>query len=299
MSKKKRSKHSREKNIGSKNVNANTKPLTTVLNNKIDLSKDQGEFKEKVYNELVAHIPFVLGFLFTLGKAKIIPDGSSVMGLHVLVLLFLGLTFERIWARRVLILTYLLSFFVLNPEAPSMLIMAVSLLVLSCLFRVALAYSLGSILFKVINQIAFGSLLSVFGVYAGSEMLVWQAAFIGMVPSAILASTTVLKHIKTLEQLGFTYSSSKTNSAGKTIRRPGAITKLYTIPLIFGIGLPLAVVPLKLVPTTFLLQVITIYFAFKLSEACFEERDTVLVIKRRTESLAWLAALLMAIAGLV
>ncbi len=139
----------------------------------------------------------------------------------------------------------------------------------------------------------------ILGALSQLDEIHFRLAIIGYVPACFLAAAAVAESAGAFANEGWKRSFEKTLKNGETVRRPGGLTRLFTLLLIAGPFLPIVLAPLGEVPTTMLLTVLPLYFMAPLASGFFEELQSEEQIAVMCERLAGAAALLVFFGGLL
>ena len=177
-----------------------------------------------------------------------------------------------------------LAFYSLTASAEAGVAAFFSLLLLNCYLHLEFA-SIFSVLLGclavIFSMSIFGMLGIVSQVKPGEIVLVLEHGVLGLVPGSILAAVVVLRHLKVFESQGWLRSKLvQTKKKGEQLR-PLGISRVYSLLLFFGPILPVAVVPLGLLPAPFLACALAFYLVPKRADEFFRVtvEDAVLLVK--------------------
>lgn len=144
------------------------------------------------------------------------------------------------------------------------------------------------------------SLLGVFGVYCQFPEFVLSTFVIGFVPGAVLASSLFAQHAAVMERHGWLRSYPHTDKKkGVTTSRPGGVSRAFSLALLVGPALPVALAPFYILPTSFVLIATLLYFIPGLCTAFIERTRRDEETALRVMTLAAAAAACVLLLGLI
>ena len=114
------------------------------------------------------------------------------------------------------------------------------------------------VLFDLVMLVFSASALGVVAVYAQSGRLVPATAIIGLIPGLMLGASKVAENAALFEREGWKRSYPVTKKKGGTVLRPGGLTRLFSSLLVLVPALMVVVVPLNILPPSFLLMIIVL-----------------------------------------
>lgn len=143
------------------------------------------------------------------------------------------------------------------------------------------------------------SLLGMLGAYCQVDRLVLGTLVLGLVPGSVLAAASIAENAQALERTGWTRTFPHTDKEGETKNRPGGVTRAYSITLLLGPTLPVALAPFHFLPAPFVLSAFPLIRAPGLCQAFSEELLPDEEIAGRTTKLAALTAVVMLVLGVL
>ncbi len=130
------------------------------------------------------------------------------------------------------------------------------------------------------------SALAMLGVYCQYPDLVPSTAILGFVPGAVLAASLLARHADVMERHGWLRSFPHTNKKGEHSTRPGGVSRAFSLMLLLGLALPVALAPFYVLPTSFVLTSVLLYFIPGICLAFMERKRSDLETSLRVMSLA-------------
>ncbi len=141
------------------------------------------------------------------------------------------------------------------------------------------------------------SLLAIFGVYVQEQLLFPQSFILGWVPGWFLAAAIFAFHANKLQLAGWT-RVGEIERKGVMVKRPGGLTRAFSLMLITGPVLPIAAGPFGFLPTAFVLSAFLLYPVPNLCEWFRDGTRSDSEIAIRAVILAGFATILLFLLGL-
>lgn len=151
----------------------------------------------------------------------------------------------------------------------------------------------------VLRMSLFGILGILSQVHSQNPEVVLQHGVLGFVPGLVLASAVVAKNSPVFSAVGWQRSREITKKNGEKVNRPGKLTMLFSFLLVIGPAIPVAIAPLGLFPTPFLVCALAFFAVPKLAQSFLEKTIPDALIGVHTTNLAAALSLLVFIAGLL
>lgn len=162
--------------------------------------------------------------------------------------------------------------------------------------------SVKNVLLNCISMILIMSLYSWIGIvsqiYVVNPSLEWQYMIFGFVPGTLLAGSLVAKKSQVFLNNSWQRFSEAKNKKGEDVKRPGGLTRLFSLFLILGPAIPTISTPLEVFPAPFLATAVAFYFVPNILEDYLNETQADAIIALRTANLALGMAILMLIIGI-
>ena len=119
------------------------------------------------------------------------------------------------------------------------------------------------------------STLALLGVYCQFPEVIPSTGVLGFVPGAVLAASLFARHAGVMERHGWLRSFPHTDRKGVTSTRPGGVARAFSLMLLLGLALPVAIAPFYILPKSFVLVAVLLYFVPGLCSAFIarERRD--------------------------
>lgn len=147
--------------------------------------------------------------------------------------------------------------------------------------------------------IARMSVLALLGVYCQFPELVPSTAVLGFVPGAVLSASLLAKHAAVMERHGWLRAFPHTDRKGVTTTRPGGVSRAFSLTLLLGLALPVALAPFYLLPKAFVLVALLLYFVPPLCLAFIERKRSDLETALRVMTLAAASCVTMLFLGIL
>lgn len=113
---------------------------------------------------------------------------------------------------------------------------------------------------------------AVLGAFSQYHHILPALGVLGLIPGMFLVAATVARKATVFEKRGWTrITMVKRKRKNDEVIRPGSLTRLFTLLLISGPAIPIALAPLGLLPETFLICAIPLYFMPTIASAFQEE----------------------------
>ena len=138
--------------------------------------------------------------------------------------------------------------------------------------------------------------LGVVAVYSQSGKLAPVTAILGMIPAAFLGAAKVGENAAVFEAEGWK-RVTVVEKKGKTINRPGSLTRLFASLLVILPAIVVMVVPIGLLPPPFLILIAVLAGTPKIAQGFFEKSAADQQIAEKCLRLALAAAVVLGAAG--
>jgi hypothetical protein len=159
-----------------------------------------------------------------------------------------------------------------------------------------------SVILSMCSLVGQMSLFAVLGIFSQihdkkPEMLV-QYAVLGFVPGMVLAAALAARHSKVFLDAAWQRSFSKQSKDGKELLRPGGLSRLYSMFIVLGPALPVALAPLGLFPWPFMACGLGYIFIPQTAENFLEEKQSDAQTAVRSTNIAAAMSLLVFLAAM-
>lgn len=194
------------------------------------------------------------------------------------------------------------GFFAITQHFAGSALLAISLVLLTIFGRLSRDRSINIIYLIVILLVLMPS-FSILGIisqtFSHQQSLIVHHAVLGFVPCTVLCSSMVAKYSQLFIDESWVRARNVTTKKGEEVERPGGLTRLYSLLLLFGPALPVAVVPLGIFPTPFLICALSFLYAPKLAESFLNASISDQLIAVRTIHLAGGLTVLVTLAAVL
>ncbi len=124
-------------------------------------------------------------------------------------------------------------------------------------------------------------------------------ALYGFPVACLVFAYLVIRNAKVFLASGWKVQREVRKKDGSTLVRPGSLSQLYAFALMIGPAIPCALVPFRVIPTSFLLLAISFLVLPKLAEAQFNKTSPTEVLATQTVMSSTALALLSLLAGVL
>jgi len=146
------------------------------------------------------------------------------------------------------------------------------------------------------------SLLAVLGVYSQQDRLIYSALVLGIVPAFILSASITARQAKVLEARGWKRSVEKeiqTKKGPKQLVRPLGTARLFSLLLIVGPALVIALTLFQLLPQPFILTALILFSTPKIAASFLKDSSLDCEIADKLLMLTAFSHILMLVLGVI
>jgi len=261
----------------------------------------------KIFKQLISYFPLISGSC--LASSLRLEHGETFLLLmsvifyqHYLDLITQGKLSQfrnkkTLFSLHVLAAGIIISFFLLT-RAPLATVLLVFYCILALCRSVTEVANTRTLLFTLTALTLEMLLLAILGAFSQAQVIFLPVALVGFVPATYLIAAEIARHAEIFELTGWRRTQAIEKGEAKVVR-PAGLTRLFSLFLVIGPLVPIALAPLNLLPVSFLLCALTIYFLPSLGTSFLERLQSNRLIALRCIHLAFLASILSLIAGLL